>query len=146
MHCASINCIGNTHDRGKGGDRQIMDANQLLNVGIAGYGVVGKRRHAFIDQHPRLKTIAVCDRYFDGSGVLGSGVRFYRNYKELIEEPLNILFVCLPNYMATEVTIAGLERRMHVFCEKPPGCVVGDVERVIKAEEQNACFYRWVAC
>ena len=30
-----------------------------LKVGIAGYGVVGKRRNLFIDQHSALKTVAV---------------------------------------------------------------------------------------
>lgn len=32
-----------------------------LKVGIAGYGIVGKRRHQFIDEHPGLQVIAVCD-------------------------------------------------------------------------------------
>ncbi len=35
-----------------------------LKVGIAGYGVVGKRRRFYIDQHPELSTVAVCDQYF----------------------------------------------------------------------------------
>ncbi|MBD3307633.1 gfo/Idh/MocA family oxidoreductase, partial [candidate division KSB3 bacterium] len=91
----------------------------------------------FIDEHSNLKTIAVCDQYFKGAGVLENGIRYYQSYERLIEETLDVLFVCLPNYMATEVTIAGLERGMHVFCEKPPGCVVGDVERVIEVERKN---------
>jgi hypothetical protein len=33
-----------------------------LRVGIAGYGVVGQRRRQFIDAHPDLVTVAVCDR------------------------------------------------------------------------------------
>ena len=32
-----------------------------VRVGIAGYGVVGKRRRNFIDLRPDLETIAVCD-------------------------------------------------------------------------------------
>ena len=35
-----------------------------LRVAIAGYGVVGKRRHFYINQHPKMKVIAVCDRLF----------------------------------------------------------------------------------
>ena len=31
-----------------------------LRVGIAGYGVVGKRRRQVIDAHPALETVAVC--------------------------------------------------------------------------------------
>ncbi len=105
-----------------------------LKVGIAGYGVVGKRRRLYIDQHPRMKTVAVCDRTFEQSGTMEDGVRHFQNYQQMLEMPLDVLFVSLPNYLAPEVTIAGLERGMHVFCEKPPGCDVADIEKVMAAE------------
>ena len=35
-----------------------------LRVGIAGYGVIGKRRRACVDAHPNLRIAAVCDRNF----------------------------------------------------------------------------------
>ena len=41
---------------------------QKLKVGIAGYGVVGKKRRHFIDIHPQLETVAVCDQVFSDSG------------------------------------------------------------------------------
>jgi predicted dehydrogenase len=105
-----------------------------LNVGIAGYGVVGKRRRQFIDQHPNLRTIAVCDQNFKESGIVHDGVRCFRDYHSLLEEPLDVLFVSLPNYLAAEVTMAGLERGLHVFCEKPPGRDVSDIKQVIDTE------------
>jgi predicted dehydrogenase len=40
----------------------------------------------------------------------------------------------MSNDMAAEVTIAGLERGLHVFCEKPPGRTVAEVRRIIAAE------------
>ena len=110
---------------------------KILNVGIAGYGVVGKRRHQFIDQHPNLRTIAICDQNFKESGQISGGIRCYPNYKQMIEEPLDVLFVSLPNYMAADVTIAGLQRGFHVFCEKPPGRTVADIERVIAVEKRH---------
>jgi predicted dehydrogenase len=98
---------------------------------------VGKRRRFFIDQHPKLQTYAVCDQNFKEPGVMPDGVRCYPYYKQLLEEPFDILFVSLPNYLAAEVSIAGLERGLHVFCEKPPGRIVQDVERVIEIEKKN---------
>ena len=107
-----------------------------LRVGIAGYGVVGKRRRHFIDLHPHLETIAVCDRTFAGEGLFADGVRHYTHYRRLLEEPLDVLFVCLTNDVAPEVTIAGLERELHVFCEKPPGRDLNDIARVIACERR----------
>src|SRR5690348_6685433 len=102
----------------------------VLRVGIAGYGVVGKRRRHFIDRHPLLRTVAVCDRTFDGSGSLEDGVAYFRSYQDLLEQKLDVLFVCMTNDVAPEATIAGLKRGLHVFCEKPPGRTVADVQAV----------------
>lgn len=108
----------------------------ILKVGIAGYGVVGKRRHQFIDAHPAMQTVGVCDKDFEGQSSVSndskSNLRIYTDYKDLLKEDLDVLFVCLPNYLAPEVTIAGLECGLHVFCEKPPGRTVEDMERVIE--------------
>ena len=102
-----------------------------LKVGIAGFGVVGKRRRHFIDLHPNLKTVAVCDRVFDGEGVLEDGLLYFKNYQRLLEQELDVLFVCLTNDIASEVTQAGLRRGLHVFCEKPPGRDLEDIAQVI---------------
>lgn len=108
-----------------------------FKVGIAGYGVVGKRRRKYIDLHPSFEVVAVCDNSFERNGSFDDGVRHYREYLDLLTEKLDVLFVCLPNYLAPEVTIAGLESGMHVFCEKPPGRTVEDIARVIKTERQH---------
>lgn len=107
-----------------------------LSVGIAGYGVVGPRRRHHIDSHPSLKTVAVCDQSFADNGVFPDGVRYYTNYKDLLKEKLDILFVCLTHDVAPEVTIAGLRSGFHVFCEKPPGRDTSDIERVIATERE----------
>ena len=108
-----------------------------LKVGIAGYGVVGKRRRVFIDQHPMLTTVAVCDRIFPGTGVFDDGVQYYTNYQRLLDEQLDILFVCMSNDIAPEVTIAGMELGLHVFCEKPPGRDLSDIAQVIANEQRH---------
>lgn len=108
-----------------------------LRVGIAGFGVVGKRRKECIDRHPSLRVVAVCDRTFKEEGTLPDGVRHYRSYDRLLHEPLDALMVCMTNDVAPEVTIAGLEANLHVFCEKPPGRTMADVMRVIEHERRH---------
>jgi len=108
-----------------------------LKVGIAGYGVVGKRRRHFIDQHSKLETVGVCDRIFPAPGVFDDGVRYYTHYKDLLDANMDVLFVCMTNDIAPEVTIAGLEKGVHVFCEKPPGRDLDDITRVIQCERRH---------
>ena len=108
-----------------------------LKVGIAGYGIVGKRRRQCIDTHSRLQTVAVCDQTFDGEGLLDDGIRYYANFERLLEEDLDILFVAMSNDMAPVVTISGLEKGLHVFCEKPPGRDMNDIIKVIACEQNH---------
>ena len=108
-----------------------------LRVGIAGYGVVGKIRRKFIDSNYAMETVAVSDIAFKKDGKYSDGVLFYKNFKKLLNVELDILFVCLPNKYAPEVTMMGLRNGLHVFCEKPPGRNVQDIEKVIKVEKAN---------
>ena len=108
-----------------------------LKVGIAGYGVVGKRRREVIDAHPALKTVAVSDKVLDGDGIFDDGVAYCDDFRKLLERDLDVLFVCLSNDVAAEATIGGLTHDCHVFCEKPPGRNVREVEEVIAEYEKH---------
>jgi predicted dehydrogenase len=84
-----------------------------------------------------MHVVAVCDQTFQGEGTLEDGTRYCRDYRRLLAEDLDVLIVCLTNDIAAEVTIAGLESGLHVFCEKPPGRSVEDIVRVIAHERRH---------
>jgi predicted dehydrogenase len=108
-----------------------------LRAGIAGYGVVGERRHKVIDEHPNLCLAAIADLKFDEKTRVEGEVSYFKKYQDMIDDAgLDVLFVSLPNDVAPDATIAGLEAGCHVFCEKPPGRTVDDVKRVIAAEQR----------
>ena len=106
-------------------------------VGLAGYGIVGKRRHFFIDQHPNLEVVAVCDQNFKDPYTQKDKTALYSNIEALLDCDLDILFVCLTNNVAAKTTISGLKRGFHVFCEKPPGMDVNEIKKVIEVEKAN---------
>ena len=107
-----------------------------INVGIAGYGIVGKRRGECINKNQHLNLVAVCDRNFESPGKLDDGIFYYPTYNELLQHEIDVLFVCLTNDIAAKVTIAGLENGLHVFCEKPPGQNVEQIKDVIEVEKK----------
>ena len=109
---------------------------EQIKVGIAGFGIVGKRRSDCIAKNPNMKLVAVCDQSFEGSGTLSEDITFHDNYITLLQEKLDVLFVCMTNDIAAEATIAGLEHGLHVFCEKPPGRNLEDIARVIEVEKK----------
>ena len=92
-----------------------------LRVGIAGYGIVGKTRHRVLEQHDAFKVVAVSDITFKENPTTLQNINTYSDYKDLIDaEDLDVLFVSLPNKLASEATLIGLKKSLHVFCEKPP--------------------------
>lgn len=115
-----------------------MENEKKYKVGIAGFGIVGRKRDSFIQKHEFLETVAVCDQRFkEESFRPPEGVKSYICFNEMIkEEDLDILFVCLPNDLAPKATIVGLENGLHVFCEKPPGRSVQDILDVREVESR----------
>jgi predicted dehydrogenase len=105
-----------------------------LRVGIAGYGVVGKRRRYFVDMNSHMETVAISDVTFDARRTGADGVVQYPSYKELLTHGLEVVFVCLPNYLAADATMRALKNGIHVFCEKPPGRNLKDIKDVRAVE------------
>lgn len=105
-----------------------------LNVGIAGFGVVGRRRMKCLDNHPHADVVAVCDIELVNIREEES-IKYFKDHNDLLNEKLDVLIVCLPNNIAPSVTIKGLKKGLHVFCEKPPGRSVQDIKDVIKVQK-----------
>lgn len=106
-----------------------------IRTAIAGFGKIGQRRKEVIQAHGSYEVVAVCDLKFrDSGGRLTDGTPTFGDYRQLLELDLDALIVCMPNDMAATVVIDALERGLHVFCEKPPGRSVQDIERVCAAE------------
>jgi predicted dehydrogenase len=108
-------------------------------VGIAGYGIVGKRRHECINKIPGFEVKAICDRNILQESVKIEDVKYFSNYLDMLEEDLDVIIVCMTNDIAPLVTIAGLKKGAHVFCEKPPGRTVQDIlnVRIEEAKSPN---------
>jgi len=105
-----------------------------FNVGIIGYGRMGRIRHQAIDEVGGSEVIAISDPS------IGSSFKSIVNLTqdEIIHHPeINAIFVCTPNFLNKELTIRSLKAGKHVFCEKPP-CFTGvDMEEIIEAEAKS---------
>ena len=61
-------------------------------------------------------------------------MKYFADYRNLLKENLDVVFVCVTHDIAPEITIKSLQSNRHVFCEKPPGRNPGDVSAVIDEE------------
>lgn len=104
------------------------------NVGIIGYGKMGKTRHEAIKQVGKARLIAVSEPNLEG---LKENIPNL-SHDEIIEhEDIDAIIVCTPNYLNKELTIRALKAGKHVFCEKPPAFTGSDVREIHEVEEQS---------
>lgn len=57
------------------------------------YGIVGKRKREYIDLNPYFQTHYVKDVNFDGEGNFSDGVYYFKDYREIFDHELDIVFV-----------------------------------------------------
>ena len=54
--------------------------DSYLKVGIAGYGVVGKKRKKILDNIPGVRVVAISDKN-PKNKILSKQVKFFKSYK-----------------------------------------------------------------
>src|SRR5688500_4987603 len=107
-----------------------------IRAGIIGYGYMGQIRRRNIIDHPDLELSAICDPgRREEVGALGMPV--YPTWEALVDSELDAVFVCTPNNLIPDAAVYALQRGRHVFCEKPPGRSLADIQRIRGAEEGN---------
>jgi len=111
----------------------------MLRVGIVGCGLIGNKRARVIKDDPEACLCSVADldvlraggllkEYGDGKGAA------YKDWKEMLDkEKMDAVVVATPNKYLREITLAALQRRIHVLCEKPLGRNLQESEEIIKA-------------
>lgn len=105
-----------------------------VRVGIIGFGKMGEIRAR---SAAKVAGVEICSIY-DADQTRPPVLRAARSAEEIIANPaIDAVFVCLPNYLNKQTTIAALRAGKHVFCEKPPAFTASDVEEIIAAE--RAC-------
>lgn len=98
---------------------------KVLKVGIVGCGGIANNKHLpSIKQIEGVDVVAFCDiieeKAVETAKKYGTeDARVYTDYKMLIKEDLDAVYVCTPNRSHCEISVAAMEADKHVMCEKP---------------------------
>ena len=111
----------------------------MLKVGVVGCGGIATGKHL-----PSLKilgnveVVAFCDiieeKAIAAKEEYGTiDARVYMDYKDLVAEKLDAVYVCTPNNSHSFITIAALEAGSHVMCEKPMAKTAAEAQAMVDA-------------
>jgi predicted dehydrogenase len=114
-----------------------MTATPQIRAAIIGLGKMGRLRTRKLLQRGDVEVCcgydpepASCRAEFPNLPCLASP-------EEIFAPGVDVVWVCTPNAVTPGMVIAALEAGKHVFCEKPPGRTVADIQRIRDAEARH---------
>ncbi len=108
----------------------------MIKAAIIGYGYMGEIRRRVIDEHPDVELTLICET--EGARLKNeTKVKTTQSYSDVIESDAQLVFICTPNHLIPELAVECMKRGKHVFCEKPPGRSLADIQK-IKAQEEKS--------
>jgi predicted dehydrogenase len=109
---------------------------RMLKAGIIGAGRMGITHMALIGSHPQIQITAVTE---DSSMVSGSLQRYrpdihlYGEYRKMLnQEDLDLVLICTPPGLHTEMIDACLDQQLSVFVEKPFTLTFPEARRMLE--------------
>jgi predicted dehydrogenase len=106
-----------------------------LKIGIIGLGKMGDIRAKTVRNND--DTVLVCGSDPNPPKKGFEDMEILPDYQAVIDSDVDAVFVCTPNRFIPDIVVAALDAGKHVFCEKPPGRNLEDVQRIIDAERRN---------
>ncbi len=111
-----------------------------MRSAIIGLGCIsGLHRSAITRAGGELVAVCDCDaaklERFKASGAVCAT---YTDYTDMLaNEQLDVVHICTPHYLHTEMIIAALRAGCHVLCEKPLCIREEDIDRILAAEAES---------
>lgn len=137
--------------------------SKIIRVAVAGLGFMGATHLRTYQRLRGVRLVAVCDRsrsIVNGilRGVqgnigeatdlrLGSRVRQYRTFDELLTDPaVDLVDICTPTAAHPAQVIAALRAGKHVLCEKPLAEKPADARMILAAAAASGKFLMPAMC
>lgn len=114
-----------------------------LNIGIIGCGGIANNKHMPAIQKAGIgKIVAFCDTKLERAEKAAKEfgeeeAKIFADYKELLKETLDVVYVCTPNRSHAHITVDALHAGKHVMCEKPMALNYEEACSMIKAAKET---------
>ena len=111
-----------------------------IKFAVIGTGHIGKRHAEMVLRNPNTELVALCDiKPSEKLGIENFGVPFYEDYKQMLgaENEIDVVCICTPNGLHSEMAIDAINTDNHVVIEKPIGLTKAKCENVIFKALQN---------
>ncbi len=114
----------------------------MIKVAIIGTGAISSAHiEGYLKLKDRCQIVALCDLYPEKAeskrDQYGLDAVIVKDYKELLDQEIDLVSVCMPPFVHAPVTIDFLSAGSHVIVEKPMASSLEECDAMIKAAEQS---------
>lgn len=114
-----------------------------LKIGIVGCGGIANNKHLpAIKKNGNYEIIAFCDLIIEKAEKAKKdfgteSAKVFTDYKDVLREALDAVYVLTPNNAHAPVAIAALEAGKHVMCEKPMAKTYGEAVEMVETSKRT---------
>lgn len=105
-----------------------------LRAAIIGLGKMGRLRTRELLARGDVAVVRGCDPAPEAFQAEWPDIPTSSHLADCLAPDIDVVWVCTPNAFSPGAVIAALEAGKHVFCEKPPGRTIADIQRIREAE------------
>ena len=113
----------------------------ILGYGIIGCGVIGPTHADAVQKAEGAEIRAVCDIEEDKAKEFAEKYEvesWYQDYHEMLaRDDLQIISICTPSGMHSDMGIDCAKAGKHILCEKPIDIDLGKIDKLISAAKKN---------
>ena len=116
-----------------------------LGFAVIGCGNFGTRRIKSIAENKQAELICVVDVIKERAMKTAKkyGCDYYTDFRKAIKrKDVECIIVATPNNSHASISIAALQNKKHVWCEKPLAIKLGEASNMIKAASKNKVFLK----
>ncbi|MFD0693801.1 Gfo/Idh/MocA family protein [Paenibacillus sp. GCM10027628] len=112
----------------------------MLKIGLIGTGFMGNMHslcYEALAGKVDFQVTAVADMNEEKAGEIAKkfGAKVYSSASELIEQgDVNVVDICLPTFLHTEIALQAMEKGHHVFIEKPVSLTKAEAEQLLEKQ------------
>jgi len=116
-----------------------------IGVAIVGAGLIGLKRAGALSEFKKCRLVVSADINTDSveklSGCFGGDVE--TDWQSVVNRPdVDVVIVSVYNKYLAPITIAALENKKHVLCEKPLGCNAAESRRMMETARNNGVLLK----
>ncbi len=114
----------------------------MFKVGIIGCGAIAQTHISFLKEFNSVKIVALCDILTERAEQKKVNhnlkCKIFDDYKKMLSEcNLDVIHICTPHYLHSEMAIEALKRNINVILEKPVAITLKQANDLLEAAKTS---------